>query len=125
MITNLKKMLGYFIIFLHCISIPITIYIIIFVDNFFINFFLLLYFTSIVIQWIIYGNCILSPIENYLLGEKKDNTEKSMITVYFNKYISEKLMTIYLTYLPLVIIILVLIKLYIKKYNMSKLKKLD
>ena len=115
MIDFLKKILGYSIIFIHCITIPISIYIIIFVNNFYLNYLILLYFTLIVLQWIIFGNCLLSPIENYLLGEENKN-KKSPITIYFEKYVSTSLIELYLTYLPFVIILSILIKLFYQKY---------
>jgi hypothetical protein len=111
----IKKILGYSIIFIHCISIPIALFIIFFIKNFYLNFFLLIYFTFIVVQWVTYGNCILSPLENYLLG-KNDKTEESMITNMFSKYINKHLMNIFLTYLPLFMIIIILFKLYYNKY---------
>ena len=119
---NLKKIFGYTLVFLHSISIPFTLIILFFIKNFYINYILLVYFTILVFGWIFFGNCILTPLENYLLGENisyNDGSTKSHIILFFEKYTSLKTEQIYfvLTYLPIFVIFLFLIKFYIIKIS--------
>lgn len=123
---NLKKILGYILIFLHSISIPLTLIIIFFIKNFYINFILLIYFTILIFGWIFFGNCILTPLENYLLNENisyNDGTTKSHIIVMFEKYTSLKTKQIYLalTYLPIFLIFILLVKFYMLNYSSYEL----
>jgi hypothetical protein len=123
---NLKKILGHILVFLHSISIPLTLIIIFFIKNFYINFILLIYFTSLIFGWIFFGNCILTPLENYLLNENisyDDGTTKSHIIVMFEKYTSLKTKQIYLalTYLPIFVIFIFLVKFYMLNYSSYEL----
>jgi hypothetical protein len=88
---NIKNILGYFIIFLHIIILPFSLIIYFFVNNFYINFLLIIYYTIGVIGWIFSGVCLLTPIENYLIDYKlknKDGTDKTQIPEIICKYTS-------------------------------------
>jgi hypothetical protein len=111
----IKKILGYSIIFVHSIIIPISLYILLFIRDFYSNFILLVYTTLVIINWIVLGNCILTPIENYLLkNEKKynDGSDRSIISVFIEKYtkINDKSIYIFFILLTLTINIVLLFK---------------
>ena len=113
---NIKKILGYLILFLHGVSLPISIIIFTFFNFVLIDYLILIYFSFVLIGWILFGNCILTPLENYLLSKKEtynDNTERSRITIFLENTLKIDTNTIYIfcTILPVIIIFIVLIKL--------------
>ena len=118
----IKKIGGYSIIFIHSIIIPMSLYILIFIKSFYVNFILLIYTTFVIINWIVLGNCILTPIENYLLNNNRkynDGADRSIITVFIEKYtkLNDKHIYIFFVLLTLIINIILLFKicyLYIK-----------
>lgn len=125
---NLKKIIGYILVFLHSISIPLTLIIILFIKNFYINYILLVYFTILIFGWVFFGNCILTPLENYLLGHDisyDDGTTKSHIILILEKYtgLTTKQVYLALTYLPIFVIFIFLIKFYILCYSSYKLNE--
>lgn len=116
----MKRILGNFILFIHSISLPIAIIIIIFFKNFIINFLILIYFTLVIIGWILLGNCFLTPLENYLLNKKEiydDETERSQISIFLedNLKIPKNYLYYFFTFLPIVLIFIILIKIYYYK----------
>jgi hypothetical protein len=90
----IKKFLGYLFLFLHILPLIIIILLAILIMlNFkikkIISYIIVIYSTIIIIGWIIFGNCVLTPLENYLLSSSlkyKDNTSRSYITVIIEKY---------------------------------------
>jgi hypothetical protein len=113
----MKKILGYLLLFIHAISLPIAIILIIFLKNFIIDYLILLYFTIIIIGWILFGNCFLTPIENYLLNKKEfynDNTERSRITILLEDTlkINKNIIFYFFTFLPIIVIFVIIIKIY-------------
>ena len=115
------KIFGYLILILHGMILPISIFISLFIQNFYINFFILLYYTFILFGWLIFGNCILTPLENKLLGknEKYENgSERSGITIFIEKYTNLDKNTIYLIFSisPLFVISIILCKFFL--YNL-------
>ena len=116
---NLKKILGYFIIFIHIIILPFSLIAYFFINNFYINFLLIIYYTISIIGWIIYGACILTPIENYLIGcnlKNEDGTERSQTLDFICKYANLNLKYIkkFTIHIPSIIITILLIKIYNK-----------
>ena len=96
---NIKKIFGYFIIFLHIIILPFSLIVYFFVNNFYIIFLLIIYYTISIIGWIIYGVCILTPIENFLIDCKlknEDGTDRNKILDIVSKYTNLDLKYIYL-----------------------------
>ena len=116
---ELSKILGYFILILHGMILPISIFISLFIQNFYINFFILLYYTFILFGWLIFGNCILTPLENKLLRKNElynNCSERSGLTIFVENYTNLDKNTIYLlfTFLPLVFISIIIYKIYRK-----------
>jgi hypothetical protein len=124
----IKKILGYLILIIHSIILPTT-FILLFFKNFIIDYLILLYFTIVILGWIIFGNCILTPLENYLLGKKEyydDNTERSRITIFLedNLKINKNIIFYFFVFLPMIIITIILFKIYYfhNKNNKQKYK---
>jgi hypothetical protein len=111
----MKKILGNIILLIHFLILPVSLIILIFIKNFYLNFILLAYNTFVIVDWLCLGNCLITPLENYLLGKKQkyDNgSERSEITVYLEKYTNLTKNNIYFIFaiLPLIIIFILLIK---------------
>lgn len=111
----MKKILGNIIVLMHFLILPVSLIILIFIQNFYLNFILLVYNAFVIIDWLCLGNCLITPLENYLLGKKQkyDNgSERSEITVYFEKYTNLTKNNIYFIFaiLPFFLAFILLIK---------------
>jgi hypothetical protein len=125
----IKKILGYSILIIHSIILPTTFILLLFFKNFIIDYLILLYFTIVILGWIIFGNCILTPLENYLLGKKEyydDNIERSRITIFLedNLKINKNKILYFFVFSPMIIITIILFKIYFfyNKNNKQKYK---
>lgn len=120
----IKIIFGNFIRFIHNYLANIfIIYLLLFSKNFTVNIIALAIVIFIFFSWYILNCCILTLIEKYILNEKKDDTDKSILKNYskinmfgtevilFNRVIYSKHL-----YISIIFIILFLIKL-IYLYN--------
>lgn len=90
----LKKICGNIIKIFHIGILVLTILLVImilltFKVNLILIYFALAYCTIIIVGWVFFGNCILTPLENYLLSEDikyNDGTSRSQMTVLIQKY---------------------------------------
>ena len=120
---NIKKILGYSIMYIHSFFSIFVLYIILFSYNFKLLIFVLLFTLIIVSGWVLFGNCILTPLENYLLEKNikyESGDERSVITYYLEKYTFFNKQQIYnfFIYLQIFVVFITLIKinyLYYKK----------
>jgi hypothetical protein len=110
----MKKIFGNFLVILHYSILPISISILIYYECSIYLLLLLLCFTSIIINWIIFGYCIFTPIENYLLEKDEPYENNSAMASYIEKYlnIDKNLINNMITFFPLVMIFLILLKIY-------------
>jgi hypothetical protein len=110
----MKKILGYIVILLHFSMLPIALYLLIYSQYFIYSYILLVFFTIILINWFLFGYCILTPIENYLLDRKKSYENNSALIIYIEKYlkISNKTINLLITIFPSFIISIILLKIY-------------
>ena len=130
---NLKKalflILGLFFAFLHIILAAIVCYITYFSNNIKLLLIVTIITLYVLIQWIIIGFCILSPIENYLLKDfiKFDNIKKSIllnfICYFLKKYFRFGLNTLIIIVYIISIIILTIqfIKIYLLRDDLYPL----
>ena len=92
----MKKFFGNILLFFHTMPMIIMILLVLLIIfgikiNKIISFFIVLYTTLIIVGWIFFGNCILTPIENYLFeSEEKYNngTKKSHIIIIIQNIIN-------------------------------------
>jgi len=121
----IKKICGYLIVLFHIIPLIIVLLLIIlilfkFKINLFISYFFVVYSTLIIIGWAVFGNCILTHLENYLLpNEKKynDNTTRSHISILIEKYLNINEIYIYyfFVYFQILTIVFFLLHIFITK----------
>jgi hypothetical protein len=110
----IKKCIGYSIVILHELPIILTLFcIILILFNFKINkiisYYIVVFTTLVIIGWCIFGNCILTPLENYLLSHDEkydDGTQRSHITIIIEKCfnISQNQIYYFCTYLQVFVI---------------------
>ena len=117
----MKKILGNFILFIHLISLPIAIIIIIFFKNFIINYLILIFLTMIIIGWILLGYCFLTPIENYLFDKKEIKITPMIFLLEEKLKIPKDYLNYFYTFIPIILIFIILVKIYYyKKYSKNK-----
>ena len=122
----IKKFFGNLIIIFHIIPLIIILLIIVllllnFKINLLISYFILLYGTIVIIGWVIFGYCILTPLENYLLENQKnynDGSLKSHVITVTEKYlkINETYLYYCIIFITIFLIIFSLLHILIKKY---------
>ena len=113
----MKKILGILIIIIHEAIFPLSILMIIFYKFILIDYLILLYFSIVIIGWIIFGKCILITIENNLLDV---NSRRSIATLFLeNLFNIDKRYTYYfIMFLPLIVILIITYKLlYVYKIS--------
>ena len=121
----IKKICGILILIFHILPFIIVLSLIILIIFGFkiyliISYFIALYATLIILGWALFGNCILTPLENYLLqNEKKynDGTTVSHLTLLIEKYLNIDQFYIYyfFIYIYLFFIIFFLSHIFINK----------
>lgn len=122
-ILEIKKAYGITIFIMHLISIPIAFLLILLLNNIYFFYLILNYYNLTIISWIIFGNCLVTPIENYLLDIKPvlypDGSEVSMITINLEKItsIDKNYFNLFFTYLPVIISMII----FIRMYNLQKM----
>ena len=127
----IKEICSHLVTMFHVIPVIIILLLIIlillkFKINLFISYFIVILSTLIIIGWVVFGNCILTPLENYLLpNEKKynDGTLKSNISNLIEKYLNINDIYIYyfFVYFYLFLIIFFLSHIFInKKFKIIK-----
>ena len=67
---KLKNILGYIILILHSLSIPLLFLLFIYTNNIMLLYLILFYFSMVIVSWMFFGCCLLTIFENYLLEQK-------------------------------------------------------
>ncbi len=117
-----KKLLGYIIFILHNLIYVFVIYITFFSNKFKLLLFVLIFVLIIIGGWVLFGDCLLSPLENYLLEKNityENGKEKSMISYIFEKLniVNKDYIFNFFIYLQSFLVIIVLIKINILYHN--------
>ena len=66
---KLKRILGYIILLLHNLIIPLLFILFIYTNNKCLLYLIIFYFSMVIVSWMIFGCCLLTIYENYLLEQ--------------------------------------------------------
>ena len=90
MYLDIKYLLGLFLYIIHYFLFICIIYLIIFSNDFYIIFFILIIYFLVIYSWYIFNDCLFIGFENYLLNKKNiyylDTTDYIEINIGFRKY---------------------------------------
>jgi hypothetical protein len=118
---NTSEIISTFITYIHALCPLLSIILPLLFNNKYLYYLLLIYNSIIIIGWVLFNKCILTPLEDYLHNREtekyEDGSDKSQIVnIYKNiLHISDKNSLLLLTFIPYVSIIICIVRLHYYK----------